>query len=72
MKNENAHMQALHRKLDVVLVEIMPYDCSETDYNFLRGFCPLPRCGFQTPLLPPLFFRSTAPVTYLYFVLSET
>ena len=25
------HMQALHRKLDVVLVQILPYNCSETD-----------------------------------------
>ena len=28
------YMQALRRKLDVVLVQILPYDCSETDYNF--------------------------------------
>jgi len=27
----NVHMQALHRKLDVVLVQILPYNCSETD-----------------------------------------
>jgi len=36
MKNENVHMQALHRKLDVVLVQILPYNCSETDYTFAR------------------------------------
>jgi len=24
-------MQALHRKLDVALVQILPYNCSETD-----------------------------------------
>jgi len=34
MKNENVHMQDLHRKLDVVLVQIMRYNCSETDYSF--------------------------------------
>jgi len=26
MKNENVHMQALHHKLDVVLVQILPYN----------------------------------------------
>jgi len=36
MKNENAHMRALHCKLDAVLVQIMPYNCSETDYTFAR------------------------------------
>jgi len=25
------NMPALHRKLDVVLVQILPYNCSETD-----------------------------------------
>jgi len=34
MKNENVHMQTLHRKLDVALVKILPYNCSETDYSF--------------------------------------
>jgi len=29
-------MQALHCKLDVVLVQILPYNSSETDYSF----CP--------------------------------
>jgi len=33
MKNENVHMQALHHKLDVVLVQILRYNCSETDYS---------------------------------------
>jgi len=27
----NVHMQALHRKLDVVLVQTLPCNCSETD-----------------------------------------
>jgi len=63
MKNENVHMQALHRKLDAVLVQILPYNCSETDYSFgedspLAGIRHLPRCGFhpQTPLAPTIFF----------------
>jgi len=34
MKNENVHMQALHRKLDAVLVQILRYNCSETGYSF--------------------------------------
>jgi len=51
MKNENTHTQALHRKLDVVLVQILPYNCWETNYTFAR-ICPpavlhpLHRCGF--------------------------
>jgi len=38
MENENVHMQALHRKLDAVLVQILPYrpNCSETNYTFAR------------------------------------
>jgi len=35
MKNENVHMQALHHKLHVVLVKMLPYNCLETDYSFL-------------------------------------
>ena len=63
------YMQALHHKLDVVLVQILPYNCSETDYTFARirpqqdsalypdvhGFRP------QTPLAFTIFFRSAAP-----------
>jgi len=40
MKNENVHMQALHCKLDVVLVEILPYNCSDTDYSFCKDLPP--------------------------------
>ena len=36
MINETVHMQALHCKLDVVLVQILPYNCSETDYSFCK------------------------------------
>ena len=53
MKNENVHTQALHRKLDVVLVQILRYNSSETDYSFCEdspppaGLRPLPGCGFH-------------------------
>ena len=72
MKNESVRMEALHRKLDVVLVQILPYNCSETNYIFARirpppqaGLGPIPGCGFhhQTPLALPLFFRSAAPAS---------
>ena len=72
MKNENVHMQALHCKLDVVLVQIMRYNCSETDYSFCEdspqqdsALCPDE--GFTLRLLysPPLFFFcSAAPVRF--------
>jgi len=52
MKNENVHMQALYLKLDVVLVQILHYNCSETDYRHLAGSGLYP----QTPLAPALFF----------------
>jgi len=58
-------MQAVH----MVLVQILPYNCSETDYSFCEdsppaGLCPLPGCGFhpQTPLAPTIFC-SAAPVS---------
>jgi len=74
MINENAHMQALHRKLDVVLVQILPYNCSETDYSFCEdspsraGLRPLPGCGFhpQTPLAPLFFAPPPLGVTVLF------
>jgi len=65
MKNEWVHMQALHHKLDVVLVQILRYNCSETITAFARirspaGLRPLPRCGFdpQTTSAPTIFFAS--------------
>jgi len=55
MKNENVYMQALHRKLDIVLVQILPYSCSKTDYSFCKdsppGLRPLPGCGFHPQTL---------------------
>ena len=68
MKNENVHMQALHHKLDVVLVQILRYNCSETDYSFREDALPAdsalyPDAGFTLrPLQPPLFFCSAAHV----------
>jgi len=71
MKNENIHMQALHRKLDVVLVQILRYNCLETDYSLCKDSPPsqqssalYPDAGFTLkPLQPPtIFFRSAAPV----------
>jgi len=59
-------MQALPRKLDV-FVQILPYNCSETDYSFCEdsspaGLRPLSGCGFhpQTPLAPPHYFVRSA------------
>ena len=40
MKNENVHIQALHRKLDIVLVQILRYNCLETDYSFCEDSPP--------------------------------
>ena len=69
MKNDNVHTQALHRKLDVVLVQILPYNCSETDYSFCED-SPPSRTSPSTRMWvspsdpfspPPLFFRSAAP-----------
>ena len=75
-------MQALHRKLDVVLVQILRYNCSKTDYSFCEdspraGLRPLPGCGFcrQTPsahpptiffALPPLHIYKALIITDLY------
>jgi len=60
-----AYMQALHHKLHVVLVQIMPYNCSETYYSFCEdwptaGLCRLPGCGYhrQTPSASPTIFFS--------------
>jgi len=40
MKNENVHMQALHCKLGVVLVQILPNNRSETNYSFCEDSPP--------------------------------
>ena len=45
-KNENVHMQALQHKLDVVLVQILPYIVHKP----ITAFAP-----------PHYFFRSAAP-----------
>jgi len=71
MKNENVHMQALYCKIHVVLVQILCYNCSETEYSFCQdsppaGLRPLPDVGF-TPsdsFTPTIFFRSAAPAIW--------
>ena len=64
MKNENVHiMQALHRKIDVVLVQILHYNCSQTDYSFCedspqQDSALYPDTGFtirRTTLVPTIF-----------------
>ena len=59
-------MQALHRKLDVVIVQILRYNCSETDYSFCED-SPLSRTPpstrmqvspLQTPSTPHTIFFS--------------
>jgi len=61
-------MQALHRKLDAVLVHILSYNCSETDYSFCKDLLPcrtLPstwiRVSPSDPFIFHYFFRSAAP-----------
>jgi len=73
-------MQALHCKLDVVLVQILRYSCSETGYSFCEDSPPaglrhLPGCGLhhQTPsTLPHYFLRSAAPALTDLFPLDYT
>jgi len=63
MKNENVYMQDLHRKLVVLLVQILRYNSSETDYSFCED-SPTRRTPPSTqmqvspsdPFRPPLFF----------------
>ena len=48
-------MQALHCTLDVVLVQILPYNCSETDYSFCEDLPPQganPRTLYPDAVLP--------------------
>jgi len=61
-------MQALHCKLDVVLVQILCYNCSETNYSFCedlrpRGIPPSTqmRASPSDLFSPHYFFRSAAP-----------
>ena len=61
-------LQALHCKLDVVLVQILPYNCSETIYSFCEDLLPQQDCvlyldaGFTLrPYSPSIFFNSAAP-----------
>ena len=53
-------MQALHRKLDVVLVKILPYNCSETDYSFCEVSPPMQQDPADHAISSPsLFFYPT-------------
>jgi len=68
MKNDNVHMQALHRKLDAVLVQILRYNCSETDYSFCKDLpasrtppCIRMRVSPSDPFSPPPLFFFTPP-----------
>jgi len=68
MKNENVHMQALHHKLDVVLVQILHYNCSQADYSFCEDLSPSrtppatrTRVSPSDPFSPPLFFSLRRP-----------
>ena len=74
MKNEKVHMQALHRKLGVVLVQIMRYNCSQTDYSFCEDSPPSrtpPSTRMQVslsdPFSPPLVFFALPPQVYGVF-----
>ena len=56
-------MQALHHKLDAVLVQILRYNCSETDYSFGEDLPPsrIPlstqmRVSPSDPFSPHYFF----------------
>jgi len=69
MKNENLDMQALHHKLDVVLVQILHYNCLETDYSFCEDSPPSRtppstqmRVSSSDPFTPPLFFFAPPPL----------
>jgi len=69
MKNENVHMQALHRKLAVVLVQILPYNCSETVYSFCEDRPPSRTPPFTRMRVspselfsPPQFFFALPPL----------
>jgi len=62
-------MQALHRKLDIVLVQFLRYNCSETDYSFCEDSPLLSRTPPSTrmwvspsdPFSPPPFFSLRHP-----------
>jgi len=63
------NMQALHRKIDVVLVQILRYNCSETDYSFCEDSPPSRtppssrmRVSPSDLFSPPLFFFAPPPL----------
>jgi len=61
------NMQALHCKIDVILVQILRYNCSETDYSLCEDSPPSRtppstqmRVSPSDPFSPHYFFRSAA------------
>jgi len=63
------NMQALHRKIDVVLVQILRYNCSETDYSLCEDSppsrtppSPLMRVSPLDPFSPPTIFFAPPPL----------
>jgi len=65
-------MQALHRKLDVVLVQILRCNCSETDYSFCEDLPPSRtppatrmRVSPSDPFSPHYFFSLHRPCRIL-------
>jgi len=64
--------------IDVVLVQILRYNCSETDYSFCEDSPPSRtppstrmRFSPSDPFSPHYFFRSTAPVTCCVVLLKD-
>jgi len=55
-------MQVLHCKLDVVLVQILPYNCSETDYSFCKDSPPS-----RTPPSTQMWVSPSDPFSPHYF-----
>jgi len=72
MKNENVHMQALHRKLYVVLVQILPYNNVQKPITaFVRfTFSRTPpftqmRVSHSDHISPRIFFSLCHPCTFV-------
>jgi len=72
-------MQALHSKLDVVLVQILRYNCSEADYSLCED-SPPSRTPPATrmwvspsdPFSPPTIFFAPPPVVLVTLVYAVT
>jgi len=71
-------MQALHHKLDVVLVQILHYNCLETNYSFCEDSPPSRtppsirmRVSPSDPFSPHYFFRSSTPAIRQMFMVQK-